>query len=398
MALFQVIIWALQIIGFIIMPLVFVHGVATRQTPEYMALIEQRNALFKRLVIGADDRVFDPDWGSHAVTFSRGGWVPKRGASEKFDVGTPAASAGASVASAVASRNIEQGVDLAIAALLARRANQKRALSQEDLDVCEAAVRYLAAGGDKSAFGPQETDAQFAQTLREELSPSLTPGKPEAMSLSDVFSTIGDAVRSVTDPIRNVSSDAVLRFIREPLSDQVALFLGDIFVYLRFRETDGANGTYNRIFEPIIADLASAVAAQRDGQRLIVVGHSLGGVILYDLLTNERALQAIKNTAGKDLLIEAFVTVGAQPGLFADMGLYGNTDPVKLTRPSCVGVWMNVFDYTDVLSFQCEPFFSGVEDFAFDNVSGALQAHSAYFQRPSFYKRLQARIGLSAAA
>jgi len=57
---------------------------------------------------------------------------------------------------------------------------------------------------------------------------------------------------------------------------------------------------------------------------------------------------------------------------------------------------MNVFDYTDVLSFRCEPFFSDVKDYGFDNVSGALQAHSAYFQRPSFYTRLRARLGLAA--
>jgi hypothetical protein len=33
-----------------------------------------------------------------------------------------------------------------------------------------------------------------------------------------------------------------------------------------------------------------------------------------------------------------------------------------------------------------------VKDFEFDNVSGALEAHSAYFRRPSFYKRLRARL------
>jgi hypothetical protein len=62
------------------MPLVFVHGVATRQTPEYRALVEQRDTLFKRLVMGEDDQIFDPDWGSNGVSFFHGGWVPKPGA------------------------------------------------------------------------------------------------------------------------------------------------------------------------------------------------------------------------------------------------------------------------------------------------------------------------------
>jgi len=380
------------------MPLVFVHGVATRQTPAYQAFVSQRDDLFKRLVIGNDDQVFDPDWGSDAVTFFRGGWVPTPGGNEAMGGGKALVADGASVASAVASRDVEQGVDLAMAALLQRRAAENQPLSQQDLDVFAAAVGYLAKGGDKTAFGPNETDAQFTQTLRDELGPAMPPAVVEAMSIGNVFSAIGDAVKKVTDSVRNKSSDAVLRFVREPLSQQVALFLGDIFVYLRYRETDGETGTYNRIFTPIITALVKAVAAQRDGQKLIVVGHSLGAVILYDLLTNERSLKAVRDAAGKDLSIDALVTVGAQPGLFADMGLYGNSESGKLPRPSCVQSWMNVFDYTDVLSFRCEPFFSDVKDLAFDNVSGALEAHSAYFQRPSFYSRLQDRLGLPAQA
>jgi hypothetical protein len=378
------------------MPLVFVHGVATRKTPTYQTYVGQRDTLFKRLVIGEDDVVFDPDWGSGGVSFFHGGWVPKPGKNEAFALGKMLWSGEASVASALASHDVSQGIDLAFAALLEQRAQESQSLSSEDVAIFEAAVRYLRAGGDKMAFGPNETDAQFAQTLKEELSPQLPAGVVEAMSLNDVFSAIGSAVKRVVDPIRNVASDAVLRVIREPLSDQVALFLGDIFVYLRYREVDGGDATFNRIFAPIIADLARAVTARKDGQKLVVVGHSLGAVILYDLLTNARALQAVNDAAGgRDMLIDALITVGAQPGLFADMGLYGNTTSDKLPRPSCVADWMNVFDYTDVLSFQCEPFFSGVKDYAFDNVSGALKAHSAYFQRPSFYERLQARLGLA---
>lgn len=378
------------------MPLVFVHGVATRQNPEYRAFVKQRDALFKRLVMGSDDHIFDPDWGSTGVSFFHRGWVPKPSANEVFNFGTPIAAGENSIASAVASRDVIQGIDLAFSALLAKRAQDNQPLSDDDLTVFEAAVRYLEYGGDKSAFGEKETDAQFAQTLRDEIGAGLPPATSEAMSLTNVFSSVGEAVRRATDPIRNITSDAVLRLIREPLSNQVALFLGDIFVYLRYREADGASGTFNRIFSPIITDLAQAAVAAGAGKKLVVVGHSLGAVILYDLLTDPRALQAIRDRAGIEFAIDALVTVGAQPGLFADMGLYGNTTPAKLPRPSCVADWMNVFDYTDVMSFCCEPFFADVKDYAFDNVSGALEAHSAYFQRPSFYKCLRDRLGFRA--
>ena len=75
-------------------------------------------------------------------------------------------------------------------------------------------------------------------------------------------------------------------------------------------------------------------------------------------------------------------------GLFADIGLYDRQPGPdgRLPKPGCVQRWMNVYDVTDVLSFLTEPFFSGVKDYKFDNAAGALEAHSAYFQRPSFYK------------
>lgn len=380
------------------MSLVFVHGVATRDSPQYRVAVAQRDALFRRLVIGNDEVVFNPDWGDHAVSFAKGGWVPDPDAGEAFGLGAPAvAGAGPSIAATVASRSktdVDIGVDLALASMLERDVERGKPPSDDQLLVFEAAVRYLEERADEGAFTPAETDTQFAETLRAELKPLLPAGSAEPMGLGDVFSSIGDALKAVTDRVRNAGSDAVLRFARKPLSNQVALFLGDIFFYLRWRETDSANGTYSRIFEPIIAALSQANSVRQEGQRLIVVGHSLGAVILYDLLTDDRALAEVKNRSGKALSVDALVSVGAQPGLFADMGLYARRPGAdgRLLKPGCVERWMNVYDVTDVLSFRTEPFFSGVKDYQFDNVAGALEAHSAYFQRPSFYKRLRARL------
>ncbi|HYE45618.1 MAG TPA: hypothetical protein VEA44_07575 [Caulobacter sp.] len=377
------------------MPLVFVHGVATRQTPKYRAEVEQRDALFRRLVMGQFHPIFDPDWGSGAVTFAKGGWVPEPGSGETFSFGSsPLAPGGPSVAAQAAKENLELGVDLAFGALLARQAEEGKSPGEAELAAFEAAVGYLEDGGDRSVFTGLESDAQFAATLESELEDRLAKADAEGMGADNVFSRLGMALKAATDPLRNGASDAALRLARKPLSKAVATFLGDIFVYLRWRETDGAAGTFNRIFKPIVADLAEAQKQTQAGEKLVVVAHSLGAVILYDLLTDPAALKAVETAAGKPLAIDAWVTVGAQPGLFADMGLYDR--PVdadgKLPRPACVKAWLNVYDYTDVLSFQTEPFFTGVEDFTFDNISGALEAHTAYFQRPAFYKRLRERL------
>jgi hypothetical protein len=377
------------------MPLVFVHGVATRPTPNYQAMVRQRNELFRRLVMEADTVIYDPDWGSGAVNFRSGGWIPEPGATEAFRIGQPQLVGGSSVAAAVATKNLDEALDLAFGVLLAERAETggDDPVDEDDLTAFAAAVRYLEAGGDRSAFTASMTDDQFAEAVRTELQPNLPTEAVESYGLGDVFRRLGKGLRRVTDPFRDAGSDVVLRFIRKPLSNQVALFLGDIFVYLRWREADYDSGTYARIFRPIIDDLVRA-NSQPDSERLIVVGHSLGAVILYDLLTDDRALEEIAERSGKPLQIDLLASVGAQPGLFADMGLYDRQRDAagKLPRPACVQRWINVYDYTDVLSFKAEPFFSGVKDYEFNNVTGVLEAHTTYFQRPSFYKRFRKRL------
>jgi hypothetical protein len=383
-----------MILGIDSMPLVFVHGVATRPSPEYHSVIAQRDAFFRSLVIGKDDAIYDPDWGSNAVKFAKGGWVPNKSAAEAWSMGSPPRAAGASLAAIVATKNQEAAIDLAIGALLADQAKAGTALSQDELELFEAAVRYLEGQIDDTAFSGAENDSQFVDTLEALLDLPAPAQQVEAMGIKALFSSMAKSLRDATDHLRNASSDVILGFIRKSLSNHVALFLGDVFVYLRWREQDGANGTYNRIFKPIIDDLVAANAARNPDRQLIVVGHSLGAVMLYDLLTDARALAEIAERSGAPLAVDALVSVGAQPGLFADMGLYAGAVDAdgKLAQPACVRRWMNVYDYTDILSFRTEPFFANVKDFEFDNVSGALDAHSAYFQRPSFYKRLRARL------
>lgn len=395
------------------MPVVFVHGVANRQSEAHQAEVKQRDQLFQRLVLGAADTfIRDPDWGSNAVKLDRGGWIPTKGLAETFSGGASVLPpGGASVAAAAAVKKVSLGVDLAFGALLEQKTGQPggaQGLNDDELAAFEKAVQYLERQAAPDAKGLDfvagVTDAKFADTLGAALSvqsaarPLQAPlaGTPERMSIaSDVFGAIGKALKDVTDPLRNLGSDALLSRVRGPLSNKVALFLGDIFVYLRGREDVTKEGDFNRIFMPIINALAEAASSQQGTQKLIVVGHSLGGVILYDMLTDQHCLNAIKARTGGEFFVDHLVTVGSQPGLFANMNLFSSPLPPnggKLPKPACVDNWMNVYDYTDVFSFTTQPFFADVQDFEFDNISGLLDAHTAYFQRPSFYQRLRARL------
>jgi len=90
-----------------------------------------------------------------------------------------------------------------------------------------------------------------------------------------------------------------------PLTEQVAGFLKAVFAYLRTWRTGGYAKTVSRIFAPIMADKATRLRSPADP--LIVVGHRLSGVILYEFPFDRAA---------------AWITVGAQPDLFSDMGFY----------------------------------------------------------------------------
>src|SRR3546814_5767663 len=82
--------------------------------------------------------------------------------------------------------------------------------------------------------------------------------------------------------------------------------LGDVFAYLREGELR------SRIRELIRGELAKAWSACEAGSGpMVVVGHSMGGVILIDMLQDPQG-------AGlpADLRVEALFTVGSQPGLF----------------------------------------------------------------------------------
>jgi pimeloyl-ACP methyl ester carboxylesterase len=166
-----------------------------------------------------------------------------------------------------------------------------------------------------------------------------------------------------------------------------ATFLGDVLTYLRQREADGAHG---QIAALVAADLERAETARTPNDpQLLVIAHSMGGNIVYDLLSHLRT----------DLRCDVLVTVGSQPGLFAELGLFPAVDPPvdpttdRVPALHNVGRWINVFDPADALAFAAEGIFDGVEDFRYRTGKGLVKAHSSYFGRPSFYVRLAARLG-----
>jgi len=312
------------------MPLVFVHGVATRQTPEYRAQAHQRDALFRQLVLPEGAQVFDPDWGSEGVKFDPAlPWMPEPDGAEAFAASQAGAVGAAQIGiGRLATRHPDRAIDAAFEAGLAthvdsaiRTGNPTDALTAKDLEFFAAAVRYLEAGADNTAFDPLGSDAEFISALALELKPHLSRKDPAAVAMGpaeDALHWLGEGLNDLVRPLRNATSDALLRIIRRPLTEQVAFFLGDVFVYLRTRETDGDT---NRIFAPIMADIAKAARLRSPADPLILVCHSFGAVILYEFLSDQAAVAKIEAMAPEPLFTTADDYVTATRKLIANKAL-----------------------------------------------------------------------------
>ncbi|MEV7442616.1 hypothetical protein AB0O22_15900 [Streptomyces sp. NPDC091204] len=167
-----------------------------------------------------------------------------------------------------------------------------------------------------------------------------------------------------------VTTQPLLNAWRGSLTVGATPALGDI---LRYQ----ARGHDLRTF------LHTRIAA--DPAPTVLIGHSLGGIALVDLL----ALAAARGEAvpGAELL----VTVGSQAPFLYELGALTALEPgAKL--PYGFPRWLNVYDRQDVLSYLAQPVFPG-DPRVTDHEVGSRQpfpaCHSAYWKQDSLYERIE---------
>ncbi|MGX9118885.1 hypothetical protein ACWTU6_19795 [Mesorhizobium sp. BHbsci] len=222
-----------------------------------------------------------------------------------------------------------------------------------------------------------------ASTNLEELGPSwLTGAKDRIQQLFDrAKSKAGRALSAGT-----------LDAYRARLHAQIGRFLGDVFVYLQHRGDRASPGPIPKL---VLNELHKA---RKSGEPLVLITHSMGGNILFDLLT----------TFDPALEVDAWISVGGQVGQFEEMKLFLASDralgPPAKVKPfgGRVKTWLNVYDPVDVLSFLVAPVFESadprfaIKDLKFKSGASTLEAHGAYLKRPSFYtllgKELEQRV------
>lgn len=206
-----------------------------------------------------------------------------------------------------------------------------------------------------------------------------------------VFTTVWDSlsenVSRIGSVVGNKTSDAVLAMTRKPAHNAISGFLGDILVYTNERGDKGNPGEIVKLVESVL-DEAVAKKTEKD-DKLIILAHSMGGNIAYDILSYFRP----------DIVCDVLITVGSQPGFFEELKQFKaseenvpNSNQTHVAKLPNIKHWINVFDRNDILSFTTGSIFEGAEDFSYNTGSSLLTAHTTYFRRPSFYKRLSKKL------
>jgi hypothetical protein len=127
------------------------------------------------------------------------------------------------------------------------------------------------------------------------------------------------------------------------------------------------------------ADLRDLVAGLEPP--VVLVGHSLGGIIALDTLIAE-PLPAVR----------LLVTAGSQgPFLYESGSLPTLEHPASL--PPHVPDWLNLYDPRDLLAYLGGPLFPGrVTDVAVDSRQPFPASHSAYWTNPDVYRHIVERL------
>ncbi|PWI49814.1 hypothetical protein B5K03_34370 [Rhizobium phaseoli] len=362
--------------------LVFVHGVATRAGADYDTTVRNRTRLFTEAVFeNVDVQILNPYWGGESPIIDKRVFATAsadnsfslnidNSAGGQGGLGKPVLDSDLSII-AIGNQSPISAIDTILSGAVDTADQEARPLNDEEVAAFKRAVNLIDEGGAQSIFTGALDEAAIAKRLQDD-------DEPRAFSLG---SKIGQAVTAATDKVKNAISSVGSKVLKS-YSPAIGVFLGDVFVYLNEGETREA------IRAIVLKDLQEAYdTAKAKGKPVVLVGHSLGGVILTDILSDPKG-------AGlpEDFKVAVLFTVGSQPGFFASLQLIAKktTSSGERLKLDCVGAWYNVFDPIDPFAFRADGYFEDVEDVEFDSVTGLMAAHSAYFTRPQFYARFRA--------
>jgi hypothetical protein len=351
------------------MPLIYIHGVRHRQPEKLPKMVAKLSELVDavrrknpRIGLPRDFSVRAPYWGGDAVKPQLAGLVPldaprvdAQGRALDRSLGPRRGEA--DLASLDVVRDASDDDPLLFLRLLEETPGAE--LSEQDRMQLEAFLR--ASAGELGAVGnARARGAEDELVWRRNL-------PQRVIDLID-----RTASRLIFD------NEGARSFIRTA-QDSCGLFMGDAMSYVIQRSQAGAQS-------PILARVLADFPRQGEPQTepLILVTHSMGAAIAYDVLTAYRP----------ELRVDCWISVGSQIGQFANLGLLA-TQPALHQGERIRGVgrrvrrWFNIYDRLDFLNYLTEPAFEDVRDVEYTNKRGPAFSHSWYFKEQPFWDLVQ---------
>ena len=422
------------------MPLVFVHGVTVRKENGYEENVKERDGYFRDIALQGvpgiarplEVTILNPFWGDAAAHFYWNHACLPTAHVEAFG-GEDAAFAeiiaetapdidltGENFLLPLARESLPRAVDClwAAATFVPTSADDVAAL----MAAGARAAAYAEANPSPNWLQDVTDDDDLVETLLAELDRWQQGPAPRTESFGtagDVYNRLKGAVIKLGESAKELGAEAaklvkdlgvaagrtatelgsaaarvvinpIVGAVRPWLHRKFSLFLGDVFAYLDLRDKKGADSPIIRTVAGALREAHGKRAPGKD-EPLIVVAHSMGGNISYDVLSHFLTEQ--------DVQVDLFLTVGSQVGLFEELKLFRGSDrsvphPGKklVSLPPTIKRWLNVYDPADSLGYAVAAIFEGASDFAFSTQSSALSAHGMYFYRRHFHERLNARL------
>ncbi|MFJ3723482.1 hypothetical protein ACIPYQ_13045 [Streptomyces sp. NPDC090045] len=195
-----------------------------------------------------------------------------------------------------------------------------------------------------------------------ELRTQLVDAVNTALSGTPTRAFVADTLWKTLGPLALRIGNAKARKNRAALMDPISDFIRDVAFYLRRGEA-------------IRQYLAASVSDLPSDRPVIVVGHSLGGIAMVDLMSSDEAPH-----------VDLLVTVGSQaPYLYL-------LDALESLRPGGNGKpftpWLNIYSQADFLSFCAAPAFDGIDGISDQEVAAGVpfpESHSAYWSQEKTY-------------
>ena len=258
---------------------------------------------------------------------------------------------------------------------------------------------------------------QIEALLRQHIAPELAPD-PENVTIERLYwGDLGVSMawkgRSRPTPpragllerIEHIAEELpLLSMLRSSVESFLDVFVGDFLSYFVHRGTGEHPGPIQQRALEALSHLyalgqqrgdRSQAGKLQEGEPLIVVSHSMGGQIVYDLLSYFLPQQP----SCSQVRVDFWVNAGSQIGLFEEMKVFAASSEVysqesglKVPKPPGLGYWWDVWDYGDPLSYTVAEIFEGVDTEPFRAGTPLLYDHTAYVGNPAFYSCLAVKL------